>query len=847
MSNVRTPDSLRLFAAPREKASNKPAIIPPVAGTVKAIALATTCFTSAFALDSAIAQSAGTASPRLPALTVEAPAVIKRKPRAKPRVARKPRPARTRPAQARRAPARGARPSTARRSTVRTAAPDPAAGQTAGGAGAAGPSASIGAPNANPYANAAAPYKVERSASSKLTEPLINTPRSVTAVPKEVIADKGTTSFRDLVRTMPGMTLGTGEGGNAYGDRLFIRGFDARNDVYVNGVRDPGVPIRETFLYEQVEVLKGPGGVIGGRGTTGGAVNLVTKMPAFVNFHEMEVTGGTANTKRVTFDVNRKLTDTLAIRATGMWQDANVAGRDHVFDKRWGGLVAVTWKPVDWFKVTLDYQHLDLDQLPDWGVPFDTRTNMPFTESGLRRNNYYGLPNRDFQKSKQDIATARIEYNVASWLTFENKLRYGKTIMDYVVGAPGSPNLTNPNPALWTVTSSAKSRYQINEILANQSNFTAKFNTFALKHTLVAGAEVSREDIYRDSYRGLNTETFQQTNIPGVTLNLWTPNTGAIPWTTPLVLSGNATTLRIDTKSFYVLDTINWRDKLFVTAGVRFDDYTINAVSGGGATNLRRHDGLWNYNLGVTYKILPFWAIYAAYGTSSNPVGAEVDGGGNDYGGLTATNAVLGPEKNTAIEAGTKVELFDKKLLLTAAAFQTTKDNAREQVGGGATATVQASGAYMVHGVEFGVSGKITDRWSIHGGAVFLDSKVTASANANNLGKKLANIAHTSFNILSKYDVTDKWTIGGQATWKGKILGGTLAAVLQADGGYNTLPGRWRFDVFTEYKITKNVVAKLMVQNIANTVIYDAFYRSGTPYVYMAPGRVVTGSLKFKF
>ncbi|MCC2096115.1 MAG: TonB-dependent siderophore receptor [Hyphomicrobiales bacterium] len=832
MSNLRNPVSLR--------AIQQTSISGPVPSFgMHTAMLAAACLSSVVALDCALAQSQSSTNSHLPALTVEAPAVVTRKPRVRQRSARKRRPVRTRRANVRRG-----RPVAARRAAEASAMPVPL-GTDSGGPGAGGPGAAGGEPNANPNANPAAPYKIERSASTKLTEPLINTPRSVTAVPKEVIADKGTTSFRDLVRTMPGMTLGTGEGGNAFGDRVFIRGFDARNDVYVNGVRDPGVPIRETFLYEQVEVLKGPGGVIGGRGTTGGAVNLVTKMPAFVNFHNAEVTFGNADTKRVTFDVNRKLSDTIAIRATGMWQDAKVPGRDFIYDKRWGGLFAVTWKPVEWFKVTMDYQHLNLDQLPDWGVPFDARTRRPFTESGLRRSNYYGIPSRDFQKSTQDIATLRLEYRFASWLTFENKLRYGKTIMDYVVGVPGSPDTSAANPANWTVTSSAKSRYQRNEIIANQANFTAKFGTFGLMHTLVAGVELSRENIYRDTYRGLDTENFQTTNIPGITVNLWNPNTGAIPWNTPLVLSGNATTLKVNTASFYLLDTINWRDRLFVTAGLRFDDYRINAASGG--TVLSRHDGLWNFNLGVTYKILPFWAVYAAYGTSSNPVGSEVDGGGNDYGGLTAQNAVLGPEKNTAIEAGTKVELFNKRLLVTAAVFQTTKDNAREGQGRGAAATVSADGAYRVRGVEFGISGKITDRWSIFGGAVFLDSEVTRSMNPANVGQKLANIAHTSFNLLSKYDVTNKLTIGGQATWKGKVLGGTLAAVRQNDGRYNTLPGRWRFDAFAEYRFTKNVVGKIMVQNITNAVIYDAFYRSGTPYVNMAPGRTIAGSLKFKF
>ncbi len=126
----------------------------------------------------------------------------------------------------------------------------------------------------NPYADPAAPYKIDRSASSKLTEDLLNTAKSVSVISKELIDDAGATSFRDIVRTQPGVTIGTGEGGNAFGDRIFIRGFDARNDVYVDGVRDPGVVSREVFAVAQIEILKGPSGSFAGRGSTGGQRHL---------------------------------------------------------------------------------------------------------------------------------------------------------------------------------------------------------------------------------------------------------------------------------------------------------------------------------------------------------------------------------------------------------------------------------------------------------------------------------------------------------------------------------------------------------------------------------------------
>src|SRR6266576_1165828 len=160
----------------------------------------------------------------------------------------------------------------------------------------------------NPYADAAAPYKVDRLQSSgKYPKPLLNTPKTVTVLSKEILEDKNATTLKQAVLSTAGVTLGTGEGGNAFGDRFFIRGFDARNDVFLDGMRDAGVSVRENFFTEQVEILRGPGSSFAGHGTTGGAINIVTKQATDRNFYNVDTTFGTDYTKRITFDVNQVL------------------------------------------------------------------------------------------------------------------------------------------------------------------------------------------------------------------------------------------------------------------------------------------------------------------------------------------------------------------------------------------------------------------------------------------------------------------------------------------------------------------------------------------------------------
>src|SRR5450631_2946501 len=224
----------------------------------------------------------------------------------------------------------------------------------------------------NPYADAAAPYKIDHlQASGKFPEPLLNTPKTVAVLSKEVLEDKNATTLKQAILSTAGVTLGTGEGGNAFGDRFFIRGFDARNDVFIDGVRDSGVSVRENFFTEQVEILRGPGSSFAGRGTTGGAINIVTKQATTEkSFYNMDTTFATDHTKRVVLDVNQVISPTLAVRAGGLFQDAGVAGRDYIKDDRNGGFVTAKWTPVDESQFTAGYIHTELHGLPDFGVPY---------------------------------------------------------------------------------------------------------------------------------------------------------------------------------------------------------------------------------------------------------------------------------------------------------------------------------------------------------------------------------------------------------------------------------------------------------------------------------------------
>lgn len=694
---------------------------------------------------------------------------------------------------------------------------------------------------ANPNADPQAAYKIDRSASGKFTEPVADTPKSITIIPKEVIQDLGAQSFRDIVRTQPGVTLGTGEGGNAFGDRIFIRGFDARNDVYIDGLRDPGVTSREIFAVEQIEVVKGPSSTFGGRGTTGGAVSLISKTPQKQNFAILEATGGTDATRRFTVDANRRLSETVQLRVNGLFHDADVAGRDATYTRRWGVAGSLAWQAAPTFDVILDYYHLTADGLPDWGHPFDVRSQQPFA---VDRDNFYGVRARDFLEGRADIGTLRLEWRPSETVRLTSKTRYGWNRNSYIASAPEAPNISDPNPANWTVRANPKNRNAVSQSWANVTEGTFDFRTGPFAHRLVAGFELSRELISNRPFAFASSETVGAVIVPTIPIiqNLFDPNPD-IAFTQVRALSGARTDVKVVSKAVYALDTIELTPTLKLSGGLRYDDYRVSNVAinaAGVLTSLANDSDFLNWNAGLVWKPVPAATLYVSASTSSNPSGEQTDGNGVSYGGLAPTTATLDAERNRSYEAGVKYQAGEGgHVLLTAAVFRTDKTNARVSdpaIG----ATQVLAGKQRVDGFEFGAQGNITPRLSVFGGYTYLDARVLATTNPVIAGGPFPNIPKHSGSLLATWQVIDGISIGGQANYNSRRFGGVNVA------STGSLPAYWRFDATARASLASNIELQLNVLNLTNKTYYDAIYRSATPFAYVAPGRSALLTLRVK-
>jgi len=701
-------------------------------------------------------------------------------------------------------------------------------------------------------------YQVEKASSPKYTAPLVDTPRSVTVVPQQVLKDTAATSLQDALRTVPGITFGAGEGGNPQGDRPFIRGFDAQGDTYLDGVRDTGGQTREIFDIESIEVSKGPNSAFGGRGSAGGSLNLVSKMPKQQDFLNGGFTYGSDQTRRYTLDVNRQFLDSAAFRLNLMSHEQNVAGRDAVNYDRWGVAPSLTFGLGTPTRVNLSYYHVESNDLPDSGIPYGYSSSNPKAAhvhdkptDGGDSNNFYGLKDRDFRKTRADISTFSIEHDLNDSMTIKNTLRHGNTGQDYVLTQPDdSQHNVNQFGTVWR---RANTRVSNTETTTNQTDLFGEFHALGFKNNYSTGLEFTHEESTVTGYTVSPNGNPAGGCKPGLVgtnggscTSLSNPNPDEA-WTGSVVRNYAGTDTSATTRAAYVFDTIELDPQWLLNVGLRYDTFDTkakNTTTGKTSNNSQ----FWNWQAGLVWKPMDNGSVYVSYATSATPPGAMLNEG-QDGNPLTAGNSTLQsdlePETTKNYELGTKWDVFHDRVSLTAAIFRTEKDNSRVLVSNN---TYANAGTSRVDGFELGASGKITDKWQVFAGYSYLKSElvdpgltgrngaITAGA-ASAKGNEMPNTPKNSFSLWSTYEVMPKLTVGGGAFYVDAVYGDTANTVY--------VPSYTRYDAMASYKLSKNVDLQLNVQNLTNETYYDKAYAAH--FANQAAGRTALFTTNFHF
>jgi catecholate siderophore receptor len=734
--------------------------------------------------------------------------------------------------------------------------------------------------DSNPNAEVGAPYKAKTSGDSRHTRPLAETPQTISVITKTAIDDSGFTDLKQILDAQPGITLGTGENGNAFGDRYIIRGQEARSDVFVDGLRDPGMTTRESFAIEQLEISKGPSSSFAGRGSAGGAINAITKEATLdKDFTRFSVGVGTDDHLRLTGDVNKGFGDNFALRANALYGKEDVPGRSPSNRERQGLALSGLWEVNNDLSVTLDYYGMRADDdYPDLGgyLVGTVPNRIP------AKNVPVYAQHSDFLTSDVDTLTARVKLKIAPDLRLTSLTRYGVSDNDYVTtGASFGTRYdgTTGTPYSTAYIDNGHTGWQEVKYFAHQSNLRWDKELFGKKNEFIFSAEYTDHKVVSGNY-ALNNSAFNCRNptappgSPPGTPPVVTGSNNAYCFTSVtgasfgdpkdlanrnIVRQGENQNWHLKTLSLSVMDTVDLTDRFTAFGGLRADhfDLSLDRFSNSGATagtktaDYSYNDTLVNGHFGLSYKLTPKGIVYASVATAQDINGGEPDSGtSSGYGGLVVYDgqaAGADPETSRNIELGTKWNLFDDKLLATAAIFRNTKSDVMEGADYGTVGTFN-SGKNRVQGVEFGLAGNVTDKLSTQVGVTFLQSKVLESATPANVGRPLSNFAKRSFSAMAKYQATNAFSFGAAARYEGNRCGGQpdTAAGYSASGYCSQpVPSFTVYDAFAAYRFNKKMDLRLNVLNLTDKDYYTAVYRSGS-FLYKGDERAVRLTLNYE-
>ena len=710
--------------------------------------------------------------------------------------------------------------------------------------------------------------KAPKLSSPKYTQPLLDTPQTVVVIPQQVYQEQNATSLREVLRNTPGITMSIGEGGSggtSSGDNVLIRGFSARNDIYVDGIRDVGLVNRDAFNTEMVEVAKGPTSVTGGRGTTGGSINLVTKAPGLQDAASARLTGGTADNGRATFDVNRKLSKSVAFRLNGMWQDTGYAGRDVANYKSWGVAPSLAIGVGTPTQLTLNYSHLQQNNVPDWGIPTllpDTAIAKGITVNDLNFSNFYGIASRDYEITRSDIATATVDHKFNRTLSLRNMLRYGKNYRDAVLTPPRpattvsgqGPEDPGYNPLVPQIRrTDTKYQYRDDSVVTNQTDLMSAFTTGSIRHSVDIGLELAHDHQPTHAF----TDSFANGRPP--VDDLFNP-TPYVAYTPAYVNTGATSEAHANSTAAYAFDTVKLNDHWSLDGGLRWDRVAVDyntvaastpAVPKGAVANFGRTDNAVTGRAGVVYKPAAKGTIYAAYSTSFTP---SFDGTlGLTLAATGVNNQALPPEYTHNLEAGTKWDLASN-LNFTAAVFDMAKTNAKTTDLNGATVL---AGDQDVKGVEFGLSGNLTPRWGAFGGLALMNGEVKNSLVVSEVGAQLPYVPKASLNLWTTYRFPMGLTIGGGTNYSSGnyfnqtggflfVAGGTVPQPKYAPNAaaVQELTKYWLFNAMASYQVNRHLLLQVNATNLGNEQYADRAYDR---HFLPGPTRAIAFSPVFTF
>lgn len=688
-------------------------------------------------------------------------------------------------------------------------------------------------------------YKSDTLSSTKFTQPIAETARTVEVINKELMHDQQATTLTEALKNSPGVgTFYVGENGStSTGDSVYMRGFDSSSSIFVDGVRDLGSISRDIFNIDQVEVIKGPAGTDYGRTAPSGSINLVTKQAYLANGLSGSISGGSGDQKRATADFNRAIGEHTAVRLNLMGQDSGVPGRDDVEHDRWGIAPSIAFGLDTDTRVYLNFLHVTQNNVPDGGVPtvgLPGYTSPDATRPQLGNapkvdtENFYGT-DADHDDVDLDMFTTIIEHDLGNGDLLRNTTRWGRTHQDYMLSSfmASDSYFVTPDindPGSWSIRRLPNYKVQTNTILTNQTGLISHAQTGQVSHTFSYGVELTEEKVQTQGMEAVGT-------VPNV--NLYDPQHGATGFYGQKTgADGEGTTVTV---AGYLFDTMEIGERWQLTAGLRLDHYKAdfkNSAACGGRrgpdcgtlptgtvipnVDSNTSDTLFNWQLGGLYKATPWLNLYADYAVAAQPPGGNnLELSNSDS---SSDNPNFDPQKARTAEVGAKWKLAGNRLLVTTTLYRTEVTNLIEEQSDG---TYRQTGEKRVQGVELSAVGNITRNWNLSAGYTTMNTSIEdGDAEAQDGGNELTYTPKHAFTSWTTYRLPFDLTVGAGARYVGGLKRGHDGAV----GTPDHTEGYWVADAMASYPINRNLDLQLNVYNVFDKDYVASINKSGYRY-----------------
>ena len=630
--------------------------------------------------------------------------------------------------------------------------------------------------------------------------------------------------MEDALKNVPGVGLSHGDGQR---DQVVIRGFSAIADQFVDGLRDDALYFRDLSNIERIEVLKGPSAVLYGRGSSGGLINRVTKKPIFGETRgDVTLNLGSYSLKRISTDINLPLGEAAAFRLNVAKEDSG-SYRDQQFIDRYSIAPSVALNISSDTKLLLQYTNAKDQRVTDFGIP--ALNGRPVD---VPASTYYGSSRAredDTSTSKVSSYSAVLDHRFNDAFSFKNSTRF----YDYNLNRRNTLSNGNTNPVALTIGLQRSAIFRDESGWFNQSDFTYRAILGGMKHEVLFGLEVGKQE---RRVQALSAGLF--TTVP-----IFNPGTVVPPAFTAAQLNANSA-IPSDTVQnilgLYVQDQVSLSDNFKALLGVRFDKFKQSTQFERTLAPLQRTDNAFSPRAGLVWQPSESQSYYVSYSRSFQP-SAEAFA-------LAANNAANVPEVTRNIEVGAKLDFLDGALSVNAALFNLQRTNIKNTDPGNPGLSINA-GTQRTRGLELAVTGQLPGQWDISSGYSYLDGKMVQSVARIN-SQQLPVVSVPALGNVPSLTPRHSAFLWGMKSFEGGFkAGGGLSYVGERFTSLTnavTLPSYLTADLAASYSTTQYEVG-VNVKNVTNKKFYVSSHGSVDNLILPGPPRELQVALKYKF